>query len=202
MESPLIGAKGCCCMSKNYDSGAQRKIAVVSHCILNPASKVFSVGNQELEQEESLRRKFLHAALEREIDLLQLPCPELTLYGSIRWGHVKEQFDNVFFRAHCRRILEPLVEQLAEYAAHPERFRILGIMGIDGSPSCGVSVTCRGRWGGELENASQLEQKITSVRMVKESGILVEELSALLNQYNLLIPVVPLDDALIDHILK
>ncbi len=149
----------------------------------NPASKSFQLVFKSGGRRSRCAGKFL--TLCGTEDLLQLPCPELTLYGSIRWGHVKEQFDNVFFRAHCRRILEPLVEQLAEYAAHPERFRILGIVGIDGSPSCGVSVTCRGRWGGELGNASQLEQKITSVRMVKESGILVEELG-FENQYNLL----------------
>ncbi len=186
-------------MEKN-DSRALRKIAVVSHCVLNPASKVFAPGSHELEREESLRKKFLYAALERGIDLLQLPCPELTLYGSMRWGHVKEQFDNVFFRAHCRRILEPVMEQLAEYTAHPEQYRILGIVGIDGSPSCGVSVTCRGEWGGELGSANRLEQRIASVRMVKENGVLMEELSALLKQYRLVLPILPLEDALSDWI--
>ncbi|WP_242968841.1 CD3072 family TudS-related putative desulfidase [Marasmitruncus massiliensis] len=189
-------------MMENNDSRVLRKIAVVSHCILNPASKVFAPGNHQLEQEESLRKKFLYAALECGIDLLQLPCPEFTLYGSMRWGHVKEQFDNVFFRAHCRRILESVVEQLAEYAVHPERYLILGIVGIDGSPSCGVSVTCRGRWGGELESADRLEQRIASVQTVRENGVLMEELSALLNQYNLSLPIMPLDDALLERILK
>ena len=65
------------------------------------------------------------------------------------WGHVREQFNNPFFRAHCRRLLGPVLDQLAEYAAHPEKFRLLGVLGVDGSPSCGAFKTCTGDWGGE-----------------------------------------------------
>ena len=82
----------------------QQKIVFVSHCALNTAAKV-QRSAQEGEQEEKLRREFLHWVVDQGIQLIQLPCPEFTLYGASRWGHVKEQFDNPFFRDHCRKIL-------------------------------------------------------------------------------------------------
>lgn len=74
----------------------QQKIVFVSHCALNTAAKV-QRSAQEGEQEEKLRREFLHRVVDQGIQLIQLPCPEFTLYGASRWGHVKEQFDNPFF---------------------------------------------------------------------------------------------------------
>ena len=115
-----------------------QKIVFVSHCILNTASKVVLYNQEEMDAEEALRKKFMHLAIDRDIQLIQLPCPEFTLYGANRWGHVSNQFDNVFFRRHCRNILSPILDQLKEYLAHGERFEILGIVGIDGSPSCGL----------------------------------------------------------------
>ena len=78
-----------------------KKIIFVSHCILNTASKVVLYNEKEIAEEENLRLKFVSKALEKGIQLVQLPCPEFTLYGSKRWGHVSDQFDNPFFRNHC-----------------------------------------------------------------------------------------------------
>ena len=89
----------------------QQKIVFVSHCALNTAAKV-QRSAQEGEQEEKLRREFLHRVVDQGIQLIQLPCPEFTLYGASRWGHVKEQFDNPFFRDHCRKILQPIIQQM------------------------------------------------------------------------------------------
>ncbi len=171
-----------------------QKIAVVCHCMLNPASKVLCRDEQESRHETYMRNAALHDLHDREVGLLQLPCPEFTLYGPLRWGVVREQADNVFFRAHCRRILEPVVEQLCEYAAHPELFEVLGIVGIDGSPSCGVSKTCSGDWFGELFAGSNEQRKLSPAKEAECSGVFMEELIGLLNQRGLTLPVFSLQD--------
>ena len=63
-----------------------QKIVFVSHCILNTASKVVLYNQEEMDAEEALRKKFMHIAIDRDIQLIQLPCPEFTLYGANRWG--------------------------------------------------------------------------------------------------------------------
>ena len=80
--------------------------------------------------EEELRKKFMHLAIDNDIQLIQLPCPEYTLYGAKRWGHVSDQFDNPFFRRHCRNLLEPIMDQLKEYVANGDRFEVLGFLTI------------------------------------------------------------------------
>lgn len=85
-----------------------QNILFVSHCILNTAAKVVLYNQAEIDAEEALRRRFVGRALELGVQMIQLPCPEFTLYGAQRWGHVSNQFDNPFFRAHCRPSSRPI----------------------------------------------------------------------------------------------
>lgn len=169
-----------------------QKIVLVSHCILNTASKVVLYNQEEMDAEEALRKKFMHLAIDRDIQLIQLPCPEFTLYGANRWGHVSNQFDNVFFRRHCRNILSPILDQLKEYLAHGERFEILGIVGIDGSPSCGVDYTCTGDWYGSFEGRQNLAETLSTCRLSKGSGVLMSVLKEMLAEEGLEIRITSL----------
>lgn len=159
-----------------------QKIVFVSHCLLNTASKVVLYNKEEMEAEEALRRRFLQKALDNGIQLIQLPCPEFTLYGSRRWGHVSDQFANPFFRQHCRKILKPILDQLEEYLANDERFAILGIVGIDGSPSCGVDYTCYGDWYGSFEGRSDLDETLQTAELGRGEGIFMQELKKMLKE--------------------
>ena len=137
-----------------------KKIIFVAHCILNTASKVVLYNEEEIIAEDLLRKKFLKLAIEQDIQLIQLPCPEFTLYGSKRWGHVSDQFNNVFFRNHCKVILTPILQQLEEYLVTEDFFEVIGMAGVDGSPSCGVDYTCRGNWYGSFEGRENLEETL------------------------------------------
>lgn len=161
------------------------KILVVSHCILNKASKVKGYNMEEMEEENQLRKELLKEVFDKDIELLQLPCPEFIMYGSKRWGHVKNQFDNPFFRKNCEEILNPIIEQLKEYNNNKDRFQILGIVSVEGSPSCGYNLTCKGNYGGELGGYSNLQEKIESIVMVNEAGVFMEELKILLDKNDL-----------------
>ena len=88
-----------------------KKILLVSHCVLNTAAKLKQFHTGEVGQEDALRHQVVRAALDHDIQLLQLPCPELLQYGARRWGHTCDQFDNVFFRQRCREMLQPIVMQ-------------------------------------------------------------------------------------------
>ena len=170
------------------------KILVVSHCILNKASKVKGYNMEEMEEENQLRKELLKEVFDKDIELLQLPCPEFIMYGSKRWGHVKNQFDNPFFRKNCKEILNPIIEQLKEYNNSKDRFQILGIVSVEGSPSCGYNLTCKGNYGGELGGCSNLQEKIESIVMVNEAGVFMEELKILLDKNDLHIDIRTMQD--------
>ncbi|GKX31785.1 hypothetical protein SH1V18_42650 [Vallitalea longa] len=156
----------------------KQKIIIVSHCLLNVASKVVMYEEKDMEAEEDLRKRFIKKAVDNGIQIIQMSCPEFTLYGPKRWGHVSEQFDNIFFRNHCKKILIPIINQILEYKNNPDRFEILGIVGIDGSPSCGVDYTCTGKsWYGCITGRDDKVMDIVhDVSLCKSEGILIQVL--------------------------
>ena len=168
-----------------------KKILLVSHCLLNTASKLKSYDESEMKAEDSLRKEIIKTAVDNDIHLLQLPCPEFIMYGSRRWGHVSEQFDTPYFRSQCRKLLEDYMLQIKEYLSN-DRFRILGIVGIDGSPSCGVDYTCYGTWGGNLSDRDDLQDCIATSPLGSGKGILMDEFSKLLKEQGVDVPMVGL----------
>lgn len=160
---------------------------MVSHCLLNTAAKVRRFKEKEGADEEKLRKQVLKKAVDEEIQILQLPCPEFDMYGASRWGHTYDQFDNAFYRQKCRELLAPVMLELKEYQAHPEEFCLAGVLGIDGSPSCGVKYTCRGGWGGEF-GGRDLEPVLRDVRRTEGRGVFMEVLMEMLRENGLEIP--------------
>lgn len=152
----------------------KRKILVVSHCFFNDGTKLRYEDREEAEKERKQKRDFLRKVLTEEVELIQLPCPEFLLYGANRWGHVASQFDTPFFREACKKLLEPVILSLREYQKYPQRFELLGVVGIDGSPSCGVHFTYDADWGGDFSGNPLLEQTLSSIERVEKPGIFME----------------------------
>lgn len=168
-------------------------ILIVSHCILNKSSKVV-MEEKELEAEYRVRDRLLKLILEKDVQLIQLPCPEFLLFGSRRWGHVRDQFDFPFFRKACREMLEPVILQLQEYDGNRERFHILGLVSVEGSPSCGAHLTCRGQWEGDF--GSDFQSVLDTLEMKDEPGVFMEELEKALTERGLDIPIFSMDEAI------
>ena len=164
-----------------------KRILMVSHCLLNTASKVERYKEPSIQAEECLRKEVLRKAIEEGVQLIQLPCPEFIMYGAKRWGHTFEQFDNPFYRQKCREILMPLMLELKEYAAQND-VCLLGVLGIDGSPSCGVKYTCRGPWGGEFSGRN-VEPVLKQAGLAEGPGVLMEVLMEMLEENGLKLPV-------------
>jgi predicted secreted protein len=108
-------------------------VAFVAHCLLNQNSKtpggavcpgVYSPVVEELRA--------------KGWQLVQMPCPEVTFTGLNRFWAVREQYDTIAHRRHCRRIVGPLADAIT---AHIERGDDVVIIGVEGSPSLGVRIT-------------------------------------------------------------
>lgn len=155
-----------------------KKVAIVAHCLLNQNAKVNGFA-------------FFPAMIKPLIDILhannfgviQLPCPETTFSGTRRWWYVREQYDTPGFRAHCRRILEPILSQIVEY--QKEGYKVV-IIGLDGSPSCGV------RWSGTSKNwggpPKIPEEEMTNYPLTAKPGIFMEELVSMIGEEEIEMP--------------
>jgi len=163
------------------------RIVLLAHCLLNPFSKVRgSPDNSELAIEV---HKFFR---ENQYGIIQLPCPELLHGGLTRWGQTRSQYNSVFFRKHCEILAEGIVNQVEEYKRCNVAVR--PIIGIDGSPSCGVSYTCEGPWGGELSQNHELENKIKQLQMIHGKGVFMEILEERLRSKSINIEVIGIDE--------
>ncbi|WP_353094898.1 CD3072 family TudS-related putative desulfidase [Tissierella praeacuta] len=164
-----------------------KKIVLVSHCIINSNSKV-----EGLSQYSGIFKEFIDIITEKGIGMIQLPCPEMIVYGIRRWGHVKEQFDTLFYREQCREMLKPIIQQTKSYI--DAGYEIIGIVGIDGSPSCGVDYTCSGDFRGEISNNDELENILGTLKEVKGSGVFIEELKGYLDELGIELPFTAINE--------
>lgn len=160
------------------EDGRSMKVALVAHCILNQNAKVIGLAKfpSAIDEIVDLLRR-------HEVGLLQMPCPELSFAGLNRWAQTKEQYDTPSFRRHCRKIARDLADQVQEYVRND--VRILAVVGINGSPSCGVDETSVGFKGGRPKGAFSLK-----VERAPGPGVFVEELRSELAKRGIEVPFV------------
>ena len=78
---------------------------------------------------------------------------------------------------------------------NPEEFQIIGIVSVEGSPSCGYRLTCRGSWEGEIGSGEDMLERAGSLKMIEEPGVMMEILQSELNRRNMDISIISLEDA-------
>jgi predicted secreted protein len=130
-----------------FNDQRSKKVIFLSHCILNQNS----ISDGTAEQAGSIS-EIIKLLMDNNIGIIQLPCPELTCLGLDR-GNPEGYKSSVLVENSRIRdsltipknqiiiqiISQQTVAQFQEYAKHD--FKIIGIIGIDRSPSCGINTT-------------------------------------------------------------
>lgn len=158
------------------------KVVLVAHCILNQNSRVSG-----LARFPGMIREVVDVLRRHEVGVVQMPCPELLHAGLKRWSRTKEQYDTPFFRRYCRGLATALADQIEEYLRG--NVAVLAVVGMDGSPTCGVEETSVGFEGGDLEKI-----EVPKAESVKGKGIFIEELQLKLEERNISIPFLGIKD--------
>jgi predicted secreted protein len=146
-----------------------KTVCYLAHCLLNANAKV----------DEGARCAGVHSPIlallrDRGCTIRQMPCPELAFGGTRRFWAVREQYDTPVFRAHCRRLAEPVAAQVRADLAAGSRVILVG---IDGSPSLGVELTAADTdWGGRPDKPRDEDYPVTL-----GAGIFTETLLDLLS---------------------
>src|SRR5579864_5468256 len=162
-------------------------VAFVAHCLLNQNAKtpggavcpgVYSPVVEELRA--------------KGWQLVQMPCPELTFTGLNRFWAVREQYDTIAHRRHCRRIVRPLAEAIS---AHIERGDEVVIIGVEGSPSLGVRIT-----SSDPARGGRPQWADGAPELAPGRGIFVEELLAAIAERGIKAPrAIGVTEPLPDH---
>lgn len=157
-----------------------RHVVFLAHCLLNENTRYLGGARRAGAVPEVVR-----PLLEQGIGIVQLPCPEQHAWGGVlkRWlllfygseGKLRYKLRGVLMPMllwYTRRIYRKLARQTANQIRDYEKsgIEVVGIVGVDASPSCGVSRTLDMR--DALEKVGRLGQSTTTA---KEANLIVLE---------------------------
>ncbi len=164
-----------------------KRIIVVSHCLLNANAKV-----GPLAEYPGVLRQAMDQFIEDGTGILQLPCPESSYLGINRWGMCYEQYNHPNFRRHCRNILTPSLDQIEMFIT--AGYEILGVIGADGSPNCGVTKIPSGLSGGVIRNTKDVEKQLDNFRYIEGTGVFFNVLNELLQNRGISVKFMAVDE--------
>lgn len=165
-----------------------KRILILSHCLLNANAKVFPLATCPGALTEPLMPLINSGA-----GLVQLPCPETCHLGMRRFGMTREQYDTPGFINTCETILAPVMMQLLAFRDAGYAFE--GLVGVNGSPSCGLTRTCFGYRGGEISaEESDIPGQVAGLSMGPGRGVFMEVLLKQLEQCGIEVPLLFVDE--------
>ncbi len=165
-------------MKEEIYMAKKRYFIIVSHCLLNPSTRVHLLGRR-YQVAEQIAAYFLS----KHISIIQLPCPEFTAMGYWRNPQGRQQYDNVFFRKHCRQSLETYVDMICELKNNNNT--PLCYIGIQGSPNCSIY------WGKHKVNKYKTESMIEDDTVKSQKtvyGVMTEILDEMLKENEIVMP--------------
>ena len=156
-------------------------IVVVAHCILNQNAKVDGIAEYP-----GAIQPIASLLVEQGVGIIQMPCPEFLYAGPRRWWCVREQYDNIGFKAHCTQIAKSIADEIEEYTRNG--YGVSCIIGIDQSPSCGIRTTCTSRtYGGRPDRKG--------ARAIRGRGVFADLLFRELKSRRLRIPMIGIPES-------
>jgi predicted secreted protein len=128
-----------------------RRVVFVSHCLLNENVRYPGGATCPGAVPEVVERY-----VDAGIGLCQMPCPEQCAWGGVRKRHLLRLYGNpalrwrlvrratvavatVWTRVVYRRLARRVADEIADYCEGG--FEVVEIVGVGGSPSCGVRTT-------------------------------------------------------------
>jgi predicted secreted protein len=109
----------------------ERRVIFISHCWLNintrfPEGCAFAGANVPL----------IKTLLDAGLGIIQMPCPEYECLGLEKWLYGEVVLEDL--RSCFRKQAEVVLKQIKDYRTLG--FEIVGVLGMNPSPSCGVTV--------------------------------------------------------------
>ena len=125
------------------------RVVILAHCIMNQATRARWEGGGATKTEGAIK-EIITPLLEHGVGIIQMECPEQTLYGNPRPPKSKDDYDTPEFKKKCKEIAERAMQTIENSA--PE---LIAALGFEGSPSCGVGRTTRTIKGSHAESPGE-----------------------------------------------
>lgn len=125
-------------------SKKDKKIILIAQCLVNPYCRVHILG-----QNFPLSQELMNYLMGHKVGIIQYACPETTAMGLMRNPQGRQQYDNIFFRDHCKELLKVPMLMVREFIR--DGYRLTCFIGLENSPTCGI------HWGKHKVNKYQSE---------------------------------------------
>ncbi|MEM5774763.1 MAG: CD3072 family TudS-related putative desulfidase, partial [Anaerolineaceae bacterium] len=132
-----------------FNDQRSKRVILAAHCVLNQNAKIDRCAFYP-----GVMREVTLAILQAGVGFVQMPCPELMCLGLDRQaradhpGTVASEDTRVAdcmaggaAQRVCRQLAADLVYQIEQYRCNG--FEVIGVLGINGSPTCGVEISWR-----------------------------------------------------------
>ncbi|HBM14812.1 MAG TPA: hypothetical protein DD381_00450 [Lentisphaeria bacterium] len=156
-----------------------KRIIILAHCILNQNTKL----DRLVTCYPGAITEIAELCIKSGAGIVQMPCPELLLMGIDRQcksgthPSIESEKDRVSLKMNdaegkkfCESLAENMILQIEEYQKND--FKVLGIVGVNKSPTCGVETT----WSDGQKR--------------KGRGVFLDILSTHLNNKKIKIPII------------
>ncbi|MBA4383530.1 MAG: hypothetical protein C0410_02220 [Anaerolinea sp.] len=130
-----------------FTDSRSKKVILVAHCILNQNAKIDRCAHYP-----GAMREVTQALLDAGVGVIQMPCPELQYLGLDRQAEKNKDttiesedtrvgalMNKTVPKVLCGKISYDLIYQIKQYQLNG--FNIIGMLGINDSPTCGVEST-------------------------------------------------------------
>ncbi len=125
-------------------SKKDKRIILIAQCLINPYCRVHILG-----QNFPLSHELTNYLMSHKVGIIQYSCPETTAMGLMRNPQGRQQYDNEFFRAHCKKLLKVPMLMVNEFVKNG--YRLTCFIGLENSPTCGI------HWGKHKVNRYNTE---------------------------------------------
>lgn len=186
-----------------------KKVIFLSHCLLNENTRYLGGAC-----EAGAVTCVVQECIDQGWGIVQMPCPEEQAWGGVlkrRLIHAFGSEGTLLYRSReivlpllawytrrvCRRLARQAVKQIHDYIR--SGFVVAGIVGVDGSPSCGVRRTLNLRQSLQLvgslpPEATREDMNSIVLRCLAEGqGFFIEELQEELSRRRLSVPLLAFD---------
>ena len=177
----LVGARKARMLARRLEDERGKKVVFLSHCILNENTRYPGGAGRA-----GCVREIVEQCMSADIGMVQMPCPEQQAWGGVikrsllavygTKGKLPYSFLRfllplflAYTRFVYRRLARRTADQIEDYL--DSGFSVVGVVGIDGSPSCGVAKTL------------DIHGSLASVTRIDVESITVDEMNAIVRRH-------------------
>lgn len=194
-------------LRERLEDARSRKVVFLSHCLLNENTRYLGGACRRC-----CVREVIEQCMDLGIGMVQMPCPEQEVWGGVLkkrllalYGAKRSRLVGAllpiglrYVRWAYRRLARKVAAQIEDYVT--SGYSVLGVIGVDGSPTCGVHKTIDIR--SFVDDMSRVDPALFTVQAQNDlvvrhatdgQGLFVAQLERELDARGLRVPVLAHD---------